>query len=335
MILPPSEDRGIVVFKLWPSLAYEKRLAFAFTLIGLGFVIQMATESFPIGGVVLLAGNLLLVVSGYDNRVDFRGFDPASHWERVELGKLEELAALDRRIRQWDASALDITNALGAVVFFFLAGGLVALAIFLESLARILVLDALVLLVPHWVTGIRSILVRPKLMVRVHTIRQVLARMSDRLAPHDVQLMMLLQSGDTKLPEDLKFKVVIKDHDPGFLGLYGQVVLNEVQGSSHPYFYTVLVAREGFGLDRVHDQYRSADDRAVELKRQGNVEVLVLRQRTTRTSGYETPPPVAAEILREGLALAEQVAGGTPRVAGTDVGRSEQRRFDQAEGDRA
>jgi hypothetical protein len=46
-----------------------------------------------------------------------------------------------------------------------------------------------------------------------------------------------------------------------------------------------------------------------ELKYQGEVEVLVIRQRTTKKSGYHTKPNKAVKIFLEGLRLAEQVAG--------------------------
>jgi hypothetical protein len=45
-----------------------------------------------------------------------------------------------------------------------------------------------------------------------------------------------------------------------------------------------------------------------EFKYEGEVEVMVLRQETTKTSGYHTKPAVANEILNEGLDLAERVA---------------------------
>jgi hypothetical protein len=104
--------------------------------------------------------------------------------------------------------------------------------------------------------------------------------------------------------------VDIKDRHPDFLGLYGQVVLNEVQGRSYPYFYAVLVARRGFGLQQARDGHRAPPGVTIELNEQDKVEVLVIRQTTTKKSGYHTEPADAAKILDFAVAVAEQVASG-------------------------
>ena len=124
---------------------------------------------------------------------------------------------------------------------------------------------------------------------------------------------MLLKGSDAKIPDDIKFKVDVEGRHPDFLGLYGQVVLNEVQGSSYPYFYVVLVARQGFGLADAHREYKSPRRIISEIKNQGQVEVLVIRQKTTKKSGYHTNPKKSAQIFLEGLELAEQIAGGTAK----------------------
>jgi hypothetical protein len=310
MILPAAADRSIVIFKIWPSLAYGTRLALSLGLIGAGIAAQVATESFLWGGFLVIVGNLFLLVSGYDNRVDFATYDPAAEWVRVELSRLEELGQLDRDIRQWDISALDVTNPLGAVVFILVAAGMAALGFFFPGPVRILVLDAAVLLLPHWLTGVRSVLRLPKLLVKVETLQHLLEAARNDLVEHRVNLLMLLRGADTQVPDDVKLRVDPTGKHADFLGLYGQVVLNEVQGRSFPYFYVVLVARRGFGLNDAYQGYRPPGGITSEFKLQEEVEVLVIRQTTTKTSGYHTEPWATEAILNEGLRLAQQVAGG-------------------------
>ena len=172
----------------------------------------------------------------------------------------------------------------------------------------ILVLDAAVLLLPHWFTGVRSILRMPGLLVRLEAMEAVLERARRRLKDHEVNLLMLLTGGDVALPEDVKFKVDLAGHQDDFLGLYGQVVINAVQGTSYPYFYVVLVARKGYGLRDVFKAHNPGKDITKEFKYEGEVEVLILRQHTTERSGYHTKPKVAETIFYEGLGLAEKVA---------------------------
>jgi hypothetical protein len=308
LTLPARDERGVIVFKVWPSLAYETRMGVAFALIAAGLLMQFLSGTFFIGGIVLAAGNLLLLVRGYDNRVDFGRFDPGADWERAEPAKLDELQRLDRKIRAWDVSLLDATNAGGAVILVVLGGFLGLVAWTARGMVQILALDGLVLLLPHWITGVRSILVLPNLMIKVRTLQTALRSMKNALEEHEVNLMILLRGGDAKVPEDLKIKVDIKGQHADFLGLYGQVVINEVKGSSYPYFYTVLVAREGYGMRDAYERYQPPSRITTEFKRQDKVEVLVIRQTTTKTSGYHTERDAVARILLEGLRLAEQVA---------------------------
>jgi hypothetical protein len=306
MILPATEDRRLVVFHVWPSLAYPARLAIAYTLVAAGLLAQLATVTILPGVLLIGAGNLLLVVRGFDNRVDTSAFDPAAEWERVERSRLADIRELHTRMRRWDQSLLDVTNTRGLLVFLVLAAGGAFLAYRIGGLPRILIVDAMVLLLPHWITGVRSILTLPKLMVRVKLIEALLEGFEERPGGHRVQLLMLLRGSKHKIPDDVKFKVDVEDHPPDFLGLYGQVVINEVQGKAYPYFYVVLVARRDFGLKALEDSYEPPSNRVVELKRQDEVEVLVLRQRTTKTSGYHTSSSSARSILDEGIRLAER-----------------------------
>ena len=310
MMLPASEERPIVVFKMWPSLEYNRRLTVSFALIAGGVIIQAVSLSLWLGLPFIIVGNLLLLVSGYDNRIDFKAYDPQAEWERVEKKRLDELIRMDRKIRKWDRSILDITNGAGAVVFLLVTAILVLTAVFFRGMLRILAIDAMVLLLPHWLTGVRRVLTQPNLVTKVKTMRHVLKSSEERLSAHRVDLLMLLRGADAKIPDDVKFKVAIKGRHPDFLGLYGQVVLNEVQGSSYPYFYVVLVARQGFGLVEAERTYESPRRIISEIKIQGQVEVLVIRQKTTKKSGYHTNTKKSALIFSEGLELAEQVAAG-------------------------
>lgn len=308
MLLPSAEDRGIVVFRLWPSLPYNTRLTVGFLAIASGLFVQGATGSLWVGLALMLIANSLLIVSGYDNRVDFGRFDPSARWERVEESKLETLRELDRRIRKWDLSSLDVTNLLGTIVFLAVVV-LLALGIFLSrGLIRILFIDAAAILLPHWLTGVRRILTKPKLNIKVEMVQELLKGVRERLGNHRVSILMLLRGGETQIPEDVKFKIDIEGRDPDFLGLYGHVVLNDVQGTSYPYFYVVLVARRSFGLSQI--SYSAPQGLIIEVKNQDEVEVFVIRQRTTKTSGYHTKGPVATRILNQGILLAEQIARG-------------------------
>jgi len=311
MILPAAEDRAIVVFHVWPSLAHRARLLASFALIAFGLALQLATTR-PLPGIVALAlGNLLLLVRGYDNRVDIGAYDATTEWERVDSRRLKDLRGLHNRIRQWDVSSLDVSNLLGGLVFIITAALLGVIAWLTSGATRILVIDAMVLLLPHWWTGMRSVLVLPKLMVKVDMIQSLLERFAHDLANDRVHTLMLLKGGETQIPQDVKFKVDLADRHEDLLGVYGQVVINEVQGHSYPYFYVVVVTRKGFGLGQACLGYDPGNGILIEVEVQGQVEVLVIRQTTTKTSGYHTDLAKAMRILQVGLQVARTYATKT------------------------
>jgi len=305
MIFPNNQDRQVVVFLVGKNLTFSRRLACGIALLLVGLSLQTITLQFLPGLPFLLIGTLLFLVRGYDNRVDFGKFEPDAQWERVAVNKLEQLVEHDRRMARWDRSALDVTNGLGAFVLLLLAVPLVLVAAQTQGALRILLLDALVLLIPHWLTGTRSVMRQPTLMLKAGILRQLLDDAAPLLTPHTPEFLMLLQ-GPRKIPADVKLKVTLESQPPEFLGLYGQIVINRVQGKPYPYFYVVLVTKPNAGLRELGRQYRPSNKLILEFKTQSEVEVLVLRQQTTKTSGYHTKPATMRRILAEGLQLAEQ-----------------------------
>ena len=110
------------------------------------------------------------------------------------------------------------------------------------------------------------------------------------------------------MPEDVKFRIKIQNENPDFLGLYGQIVTNTVGNKVYPYFYVVLVAKKGYGLKKAFRAYSQPRKIKKEYTVEGKVEVFVIRQTTTRTSGYHTPFRKMRQIFLEGLEIAEKVA---------------------------
>jgi hypothetical protein len=307
-----TQDQGIVVFRVWKSLAYSRRISLSAALILAGFVMQYLMSSFFPGGALIIFGNLLLIVKGYDNRVTAKKYSPTASWEKVDKYKFSEVERLQKDMKKWDRSALDISNPLG---FFTLAviGGGIGFACFkgfmdFDPLLQTLGFDAALLFIPHWLTGIRSTLTKPNLVLKIKKIKKLLTNSSTFLKAHDVDYYMLLSGEDAKMPEDVKIRINIKDHHADFLGLYGQIVTNDVSGTAYPYFYVVLVAKKGFGLKKAYNAYAPPEKITKEIKTEGEVEVFVIRQTTTKTSGYHTKDRKMESILRTGVKLAEQAA---------------------------
>jgi hypothetical protein len=309
-----SSDQGIVEFKTWKSLMYNTRLLISLGFIITGFIFQYLSYNILPGVVIIFLGNILLLPSGYTNRVNLGQFDPQSDWEKAEKRKLDELLTLDRKIRKWDLSTIDVSNALGGFLFFILLGviGYLGWLAFFENdnkTMQIITVDAAVLLIPYWLTGLRSIFTVPKLTKKIKLINTLLSQVEPQLQAHKVEYFLLLKGKDTQVPTDVKFKVNIANQHKDFLGFYGQVTLNNVQGTFYPYFYVVMVARKDFGLQQVYQSYRHSLQTVKEFKKQKDVEVLVIRKNAkVGAKGYYTSKNQVQYIFLEGLKLAEKAA---------------------------
>jgi hypothetical protein len=264
------------------------------------------------GAVLILVGNLLLVVRGYDNRVKFGKYSPSAGWERVDKEKLLEVEQFVKQIKKWDRSLLDVSNSLGCAPFVLLL--LVIIVVFSYGISRlhtpilILSVDAAVLLLPHWLTGKKSIMTQPNLLLKTKLIKKLLDDIEGLLKNHQVDYFMLLKGDKTKVPDDVKFRVRIHNQHPDFLGFYGQIVTNMVGSTTYPYFYVVLVAKKEYGLQEAFNNYAAPRKITKEYKVQDDVEVFVIRQTTTRTSGYHTKYRDFRRIFLEGLEVAEKAA---------------------------
>ncbi|WP_419606952.1 hypothetical protein [Thiolapillus sp.] len=296
-----GNPQDTLVFWLWRNMPYNRRMLISFGLIVLGFLLQWYSGEIFSGVIPLLAGNALLLVRGYDNRVEFKGFDPGQQWQKVERRRLYELEELDRKMKRWDRSFIDITNAWGVVTFVLLVAGLFMMYVFFDTHSAyqglaVIPVDMGILLLPHWFFGTRTLQRKPGLLIKVGVLLRVLDLAKRPGLQRDA--MMLLKGKEKAMPEDVKIRLLPDDAPEDFLGLYGQVVINNVQGKSYPYFYMVLVARPGMGLKAVSDRLDLPGEIIGEFKRQIDVEILVLRQFTTKTSGYHTDDEMVEQLLR-------------------------------------
>lgn len=308
-------DQDSVVFLVMRDMAYGKRMKIAFAMIVLGIVLQWYSNEVFAGVIPLLLGNALLLVRGYDNRVDFKGYDPGEQWQRVEVSRLSDLKRLDKEMKRWDRSYLDITNWRGVLTFAILGFFLSVFYLGLSEnpqkygILAAIPIDIAILFLPHWFTGTRQILRKPGLLIKAMTLENVLAK-AKQLQPDDAQdVLMLLAGKDEKLPKDIKIKLQPEDAPPEFLGLYGQVVINAVQGKSYPYFYMVLVAKPGLALKELARDLKMPAKTIVEYKEKDGVHILVLRQYTTKKSGYYTNSEMVLGILKLGLDAMHKLLG--------------------------
>ena len=315
-------EQGIVVFHLWKSLAYKIRLMLSLMLILAGFILQYFalgleyqynTDMYIFFGVCLVfIGNLFMLVKGYNNKISLAAYSPDHEWAKVGGEQLDKIVEINRKSKQWDINGLEITNGLGFFVFVGLMVFLIVFnnsnVFFTKTVRQLFAFDVIALLGPHWVTGVRKITTTPKLVNKINLYRSLMAASKSLVVDDDVNYLVYVVGSDKKMPRDVKMKVDFKNQPEDFLGMYAQVSMNNVNNRDYPYFYVVLVSKAKSGILKKYVNSIQLPNRVIkEYKVEGDVEILVIRQYTTKTSGYHTKSAAIQTIFETGVKVAHAI----------------------------
>jgi hypothetical protein len=307
---PPPEQRDSVRFHFAKNLPYSVRIQLTLLLLVVGFILQLYFMN-PLYGIpFFLIGIGLVLVKGYDSRVRMKGFNLDPNWKTVSIQKIQEIEQLRKRNKKWDSDALDVSNPLGFSSLFLFMGLALLASWVLGELAKdrmvtiILAADIVLIMIPLWFSGMRFILKQPNLMVKIriilflHEVFESLKKEGEEFRP---ALLLSRSKEDKTIPVDARFSVSFPDSPEGFYGLQAQINLNVVQGTSYPYFYCVLASQPGFGMSRYQQKIKSSRKIICEYQEDSRAEVLVIRQYTTKKSGYHTKDRQCADILKVAL----------------------------------
>lgn len=199
------------------------------------------------------------------------------------------------------------------------------------SLTLVFAVDALTLFVPMWLFGRVKTWEPPHMRLRLGQLMHIHKSVSTNPKLDFQPSLQVAKTDKGSVPIDCKLMVKFKDTDPSFMGIQVQTSLNDVQGKKHPYTYCVLIARPELGLIRKAKQvvelppeggfrvgyfadsnekkerkFARFRDALVELKKEGDVEIAVVRQKTSGT-GYKTSPDQAMAVFSAAYQLAQGV----------------------------
>jgi hypothetical protein len=325
--LPPPEKQAEIQFRFAKFLSYRARMLLIVLFLLGGLALQLL-QSMRLGLLLLLIASLLSFVKGYRVVESASGGET---WSRVTPDEYARVRQRSEQQKAWDRDWFDITSSWGVLLFLVMAAFCVfvwvALGRVAHPLARFYWLaDCVVLLAPHWITGTRRYLKKDKLIIKIELLRQVLEALK---APSDLQVFPMVATRETRgghaTPVDARLLVHVLNAPEWFLGLQVQVAINSVQGTDYPYLYAVLIGRKGGALpaawarvkqavadaavapaslapatflDRLIEKLTGPKMPTFEHSAQEDVDVLVIRQTTTKNSGYTTNPEAAIRIVR-------------------------------------
>ncbi|MDX9973771.1 MAG: hypothetical protein RBU21_12370 [FCB group bacterium] len=318
MLLPPLQRTGEIHFHVAKRLPYTARLIAALLLMAAGLGVQALLFEGPwaAGLVPLFLGVLLLLPKGYDNSVSLKAAN--KDWRPAKRAEVERILELNAQQKRWDSDAFDITSGKGLGMLVLTVIAMFLLLGYLERLGtsdqtRLMVAaNAAVMLIPFWISGVRFILKNDKLVVKTKMFLNMETRFDTEKRDgeefgYQLQTARAIK-GTGEVPRDVKAVVRFAKGPEEFLGLQMQIAINSVQGKDYPYFYCVLVGKESIGETMENRIERPPSDIVLEPKYQDGVYVAVIRQKTTKNSGYHTNSKAAAKIFGYALKQARAVS---------------------------
>lgn len=329
---PPPEKQDGVAFIFFKALSYKARMTLAALLLAGGVLVQLAGYFKP-GFVLVALGSLMGMVKGYNAAPEFAGGE--GRWERVtpdEYRKIAEKAAL---LEKWDRDVFDITSRRGAALLLLVAlfcFGFFSVVFFNfgSDAAACFAADAAVVFLSQWFSGTRQYLKLDRLLIKIKLLENAMATLADPSAFQVFPMLLLKKTKEGKdVPADARLMIKLPGAPAEFYGVQTQVSINSIQGTDYPYLYCVLVAKKGVDLLGNYKAFTQDFDPLpgvitqlasmlklrvpgnssviFEPSSDGDVEVLVVRQFTTRTGGYHTDEAQAAGVVRTALGLAEKM----------------------------
>ena len=293
-----TEHKSFLVFnKISPQL----RTLVSVLLVGVGFLLQLTTRNILAGLPFIVACLILNLLRGISvKRVQAKKLT----WQEVTPAKIDQVIEQCKRIKKFRSSDLGCIIVVIVIFVFALSFGLPLISFLfrLNFTFLAVIINAVILFGGVVLSGRKSAWMPRALDIKAGIVKRIVGSKLIKKYP-EAQAIPYLEIGESKegsFPNDTRIMIRFKDAPKDFIGLQGQISINSVKGRHYPYFYIVLIAKHAFDLQKKFGK-QSFDKLVVERKKTGEVDVIVIRQRTTKTSGYHTNTRVQDHILEVGL----------------------------------
>jgi len=304
-----------LVFHIFPRMENSLRLLIFMALFGGGLCLQLITGNFWLGAAMIAASSAIMLNKGVDSRLHIERYHHKTEWKPSSRLQIEEIIKMNKSLKRWDRSGFEVSSCLGGFVFLIVVViGFYFLIQGAETNNNNYIFMAgnfLILFVPQFMTGFKKIDNANRITIYAANCLKT-ADIVDTL-DKSVKvsfLTLLTENAKTKalFPKEVKMKMMLDNAPETFLGCYGQLSINKVGATDFPYFYTVLIFKPEFGLQNKFNNIQLRNTAMLkEFSTDQGVEVLVLRQVTTRTSGYSTNDKAVRGILAQTFEVYKQL----------------------------
>jgi len=171
-----------------------------------------------------------------------------------------------------------------------------------------LIIDSLIIFSGIMFSGRSSVWIPNNLDVKMPIIKRVLDH-PEFIKDPAIKIIPYLEIGETKegsFPNDTRILIRFKDAPEDFIGLQFQISINDVQGRKYPYCYSVIIAKKSFNLFQKFKPV-SLQRLTIERETSEDVDVMIIRQTTTKNSGYHTNESTQDYILANSINIAKSL----------------------------
>ncbi len=295
------------VYLILDRISPQLRGLISTLLIAAGFILQLDAKNILVG-IPLIVGCLVFnLMKGIKIK---RVIAEKLQWQEVTPAKIEQIFAQCQRIKKFRTFGIQAIIIYIIIVVFLFSFAFPLLSLLRLQFGIIAALfDALILFSGLIFTGQRRAWMPPGLDIKARIVKRILE--SPLVKTPGLKVIPYLKVGmrqDGSFPQDARVLIKFLDAPEDFIGLQGQISINAVGGKSYPYFYVVIIAKPEFGLLEKF-KVRSIEKLTIEKKHSGDVDVIVIRQHTTKRTGYYTNENAQDYILAQGIKQARSILG--------------------------
>ena len=296
------------VYLFFDRISPRLRGVVSIILIVAGFLLQLSTKNILVGMPLILLCVVINLIKG----ISIRRPQPVdSKWQEVTPDRIDQVLQQCRRVKKFKSQNLGCF-IIAVLVLLFMGVFLFPLweATPLPFAGTVTVVNAVVLFGGLVISGRRSAWLPRALDMKAEIIKRVTELPIVRDDPR-IKVAPYLEIGQTakgNFPGDIRVLLKFNDAPETFIGIQAQISINTVKSTMYPYLYTVIIARPEFALfDKFKSLQVTPDRIAIETKRADNVDVIVIRQTTTKTSGYHTNSEAQQYILSKSIEFVKRM----------------------------
>jgi hypothetical protein len=304
------------VYLMFDKISPRLRTLVSAILIAAGFLIQVSTSNILAGLPFVVFCALLNFVKSVSIK---KTVSEKNEWQEVTTKKIDEVVEHCRKVKKFRSGNLGCL--IGFVIALVFLGGFLFPVIQEISIPFPLVatiVNAVVLLIGFALSGRKSAWIPRALDEKTRIVKRIIESPVVK-GDSSIKAIPYLEIGHARqgqgtFPNDARILIKFIDAPDEFIGVQGQISINTVKSREYPYFYVVLIARQEFRLSKKFRALKIVlDNITIEEKKTAEVDVVVLRQTTTKTSGYHTDQKMQEYILSNSIKVAKRLLS-PPRV---------------------